>query len=232
MSGNATRLPAAAPADPADPLVATGAGGYSRNFRKRMPRIRTRKAAPAGLSITKAIVEAMGGSIGFDSAPNVKTTFHIEFPVVRDAVVVAPAEAGLDMCKRVLICEDDRDIASLLALMLQQNGLASDITYDAAQAKRLLARRSYALMTLDLGLSDQSGIALIRELWRDEKTADLPIMVVSANAHEGSKAPSGDGFSVIDWIGKPIGPAAPLDVVARGVGSGSGWASQRVACRG
>jgi signal transduction histidine kinase len=37
-----------------------------------------------GLSITKAMVENMGGSIGFDSQPNVRTIFYIEFPEWRE----------------------------------------------------------------------------------------------------------------------------------------------------
>lgn len=42
-----------------------------------------------GLSITKAIVERMGGSIGFDSVPNVRTTFFIEFPIWRETPSVS-----------------------------------------------------------------------------------------------------------------------------------------------
>lgn len=43
----------------------------------------TRKKGGTGLGlvITKAIVEQMGGSIGFDSVPDVRTTFFVEFPV-------------------------------------------------------------------------------------------------------------------------------------------------------
>lgn len=40
-----------------------------------------------GLSITQAIVEKMGGSIGFSSEPNVLTTFFVEFPIWDGAVV-------------------------------------------------------------------------------------------------------------------------------------------------
>lgn len=47
-----------------------------------------------GLSITKAIVERMGGIIGFDSVPNVRTTFFIEFPIWRETTSVS--EQGKD----------------------------------------------------------------------------------------------------------------------------------------
>lgn len=156
-----------------------------------------------GLSITKAIVEQMGGTIDFDSEPGVLTTFFIEFPLssVCEKPLALSYETGK---KRVLICEDDRDIAYLLKLMLEQMGLLTDIAYDAEQAKVMLAQHEYAAMTLDLGLPGKSGIVLIRELRAAKETAELPIVVVSANASEGRAELQSESFCVIDWISKPI----------------------------
>lgn len=155
-----------------------------------------------GLSITKAIVEQMGGSIGFNSEPDVLTIFFVEFPVWQEPAVNASGLSGKE--KRVLICEDDHDIAALLRLMLEQNGLAADIAYDAMQAKRMLAQGEYVAMTLDLALPDQDGISLIRELRKTKDAASLPIVVVSAKAVEGRQELGGEAISVIDWISKPI----------------------------
>ena len=157
-----------------------------------------------GLSITKAIVEQMGGRIGFESKPNVLTTFWIEFPVWQESVVVSPIQMGTSQKKRILICEDDHDIASLLRIMMAQAGFTTDFACNAAQAKQMLAQYSYDAMTVDLGLPDQSGTSLIRELRESKNTASLPIIVISANALEGRKELSGEAFSVIDWISKPI----------------------------
>jgi DNA-binding response OmpR family regulator len=152
-----------------------------------------------GLAITKSIVEQMGGSIGFDSEPDVQTTFFIEFPAWNE--IAATNTTGK---KRVLICEDDHDIAALLRMMLEQAGLATDIASNAAQAKEMLHTGEYAAMTLDLGLPDQNGIALIRELRANKETATLPIVVVSARASEGRMELNGEAFSVADWLTKPI----------------------------
>jgi len=170
-----------------------------------------------GLSITKAMVEQMGGSIGFDSRPDVLTTFYVEFPIWQEAAV-APVEIDSAAGKtRVLICEDDHDIAALLRLMLEQAGLAADIAYSAGQAKQLLAQGSYAAMTLDLELPDQSGSALIRELRDAKPTATLPIIVVSANAIEGRKELGSEAFSVVDWISKPINQEQLMAVLKHAV---------------
>lgn len=106
--------------------------------------------------------------------------------------------------KRVLICEDDQDVAALLCLLLEQFGLAADIACDAAQAKSMLTQGNYAAMTLDLALPDQDGIALIRELRAAKETAALPILVVSADAIKRREELGGEVSSVIDWINKPI----------------------------
>ena len=175
-----------------------------------------------GLSITKAIVEMMGGSIGFDSEPNVQTTFYVEFPIVNETAKIEPDTAYVAGRHHVLICEDDPDIAALLRLMLVQIGLTSDIAYDAAQAKLLLKKHDYAAMTLDLGLPDQNGIALIRELRESPATASLPILVISANAEEGSQKLNGDVFKVVDWLSKPISPDKLKQALYQALRNGTG----------
>lgn len=179
-----------------------------------------------GLSITQAIIEQMGGSIGFTSQPNVLTTFFVEFPVWQEDKIVIPVLSETTGRKRVLICEDDHDIAALLRLMLEQAGLAADIAYDAAQAKQLLAQQPYAAMTLDLSMPNQDGLSLIRELRADKATASLPIVVVSANASEGRKELNGEAFSVIDWIGKPIDQVKLVEALKQAVGQVSDARSQ------
>ncbi|MDD4963807.1 MAG: PAS domain S-box protein [Gallionella sp.] len=171
-----------------------------------------------GLSITKAIIEQMGGSIGFTSHPNVETTFFVEFPIWNPAENTPPVLATASDRKHVLICEDDRDVAELLRIMLEQSGLVADVAYDAAQAKQLLAQRSYAAMTLDLSMPNQDGISLIRELRASPATATLPIVVVSANANEGRKVLNSDAFSVIDWIEKPIDQVHLASALRQAVG--------------
>ncbi len=170
-----------------------------------------------GLSIARAIVEKMGGNIGFSSEPNVLTTFFIEFPIWEETVVTAVCKIG-GKGKRILICEDDRDTAALLRLMLEQDGQVADIAYDTEQAKQRLAQSNYAAMTLDLALPDQDGISFIRELRMKEKTANLPIVVVSARAIEGSLELKSEAYSVIDWISKPINQEQMVLAVRRAVG--------------
>lgn len=180
-----------------------------------------------GLSIAKAIVEQMGGSIGFDSQPNVQTVFYVEFPEWVERKLPEIGHRINGSAHRVLVCEDSRDTATVLRMMLEQAGYAVDIAYDANQAKQLLAQGGYAAMTLDLELPGQSGISLIRELHGQEATANLPTLVVSARASEGRQALSGEVFGVVEWIDKPVDQERLLSVLNRVAGK-SGRAHPKV----
>jgi PAS domain S-box-containing protein len=200
--------------------VADHGPGISYEFRQRIfqkfsqadaSTTRQEGGTGLGLSISKAIIERLGGEIGFFSEPGKGATFYFELPEWRGeslSTPVAPVLPGApdapDGRPRVLVCEDDPDVAKLIQLMLQNAGLASDIAYDAAEAKALLLSRRYAAMTLDLMLPDQDGLSLIRELRTAPGMAHLPVIVVSATAEEGKLKLHGENLEVIDWIGKPI----------------------------
>lgn len=127
-----------------------------------------------------------------------------------------PSETGGNGQYRILICEDDADIATLLKLMLENAGYQSRVARTAAQAKQLLEEGDYDAMTLDLALPDQDGISLLQELRQNPKTQDLPVIVVSVTAKEGQQELNGDAFGVIDWIQKPIEESLLIDRLSYG----------------
>lgn len=101
--------------------------------------------------------------------------------------------------------------------MAEQIGLAADIARDAVQAKQMLAQGNYAAVTVDLMLSGQDGIALIRELRAAKRTAALPILVVSFHASEVRKELHDETLNVIDWIDKPVNQAHFLETLKQAV---------------
>lgn len=180
----------------------------------------TRKAGGTGLglSIAKAIVERHGGNIGFDSEEGAGATFFFDLPVMVGQVAAESTDApkspktettveqtGSDaVLARVLICEDDHDVAHLLSMILAQAGMASDIAHDAAAARALLKKNSYDAMTVDIVLPDKDGISLIRELRRNEATRSLPIVIVSGRAEETRDKIKASTLGIVDWLNKPI----------------------------
>ncbi len=171
-----------------------------------------------GLNISKAIVEKHGGNIGFVTQPHTGTTFYFDLPERAESPIagVQPPER-IRPAKRILICEDDADIATLLRMVLSQAGYGSDIARDADEARRLLDKYRYAAMTLDITLPGKDGITLYRELRDNPGTMNLPIVVISAKAGEHQEKINGGAVTVVDWIKKPIDKERMLAAISRAV---------------
>lgn len=182
---------------------------------------RQRGGTGLGLNISKAIVERHNGFIAFDTVVGEGTTFFFDLPELEVAAVTEVTRAR-DQRDAVLIVEDEPDVARLLALLLEKEGITSDIASDAASARQLLSKHTYRALTLDLMLPDEDGVHLLRELRRDEATRELPIIVVSAVADQGRDQLNGSGIGVIDWLAKPIDEQRLLDAIRRSLGAGTG----------
>ncbi|MDI1274363.1 PAS domain S-box protein [Polaromonas sp.] len=157
-----------------------------------------------GLAISKAIVERMEGSLGFTSKVDVGTTFYFELPEWREAPpVTAPMSLDGINRPRILVCEDDPDVARLIGMMLDKAGFDADIAHTAAQARDYLKMESYAAMTVDVQLPYENGLDLIRSLRQEKRTADLPVLVLSVTAAE-ARLHAGNTLAVSAWLEKPI----------------------------
>ena len=81
---------------------------------------------------------------------------------------------------RLLIVEDNRTYAGLLAIRLTRSGFDSDQAHSASLAREAMARLDYAAIILDLGLPDEDGIALLRGI---RSGGDMtPVVVVTARS--------------------------------------------------
>jgi PAS domain S-box-containing protein len=167
-----------------------------------------------GLSIAKAIVERHGGHIGFETRPEAGTTFTFDLAEWGGETALA---AGSLAGARILICEDDPDLALELRHTLEREGCQIDVAGTAVDAKRLLAGNSYSAMTLDLLLPDQDGLSLVRELRLDARTSGMPVVVVSAWGGEERDERIGETLGVLEWLVKPVDPARLLTAVRRAV---------------
>lgn len=165
---------------------------------------RSKGGTGLGLSITKAIVERHDGRVEFHSEIGSGTVFHVDLPAHHAVIeAVTPANAT-NQPVRVLICEDNPDVARILAEMIEPEGVICDVAGSAVGARALLGRRAYRLMLLDLTLPDADGLSFLQELRSDPATDQMPIIVVSGRAHEGSANFAGDALAVVDWINKPV----------------------------
>ncbi len=154
-----------------------------------------------GLSIVRAVVDRHGGRVSFDSVVGQGTEFFVDLPAVRHVSVDMETSA---QAPRVLICEDNADVAFVLAELVRENGYACDTVATASAARLVLASGDYAALLLDLKLPDGDGLTLIRELRDSTAHRHLPIVVVSGSAQSGREFSLGESFAVVDWLQKPV----------------------------
>jgi DNA-binding response OmpR family regulator len=98
---------------------------------------------------------------------------------VRAEATAPPADAG----RRVLLIEDDRDIAEAIAYHLESRGLRVRLAYTGEEGLEA-ARRGVDLILLDLNLPNMDGLELCRLIRRQSATAHVPIIIVSARGEE------------------------------------------------
>jgi DNA-binding response OmpR family regulator len=105
----------------------------------------------------------------------------------------------------ILVAEDDRDIAGLIAHYVQKAGWTARLAASGDEAL-LLARASPPdLAILDVMLPGMSGFEVCRALRADSRTADLPIIIVTARADEPDRIVGLD-LGADDYISKPFSP--------------------------
>lgn len=86
--------------------------------------------------------------------------------------------------KKILVVDDEPDVRSFLATCIEDAGFQVDTACDGAEAFEKLQADPPDLMTLDMVMPRVSGISLMRRLRAMEKFARLPVIVITAHAHD------------------------------------------------
>ncbi|HYB94012.1 MAG TPA: PAS domain-containing protein [Vicinamibacterales bacterium] len=176
-----------------------------------------------GLSIVRHLIDLHGGSVRAESpGVGLGATFTIELPLLQGA---APAVDGpavppprnlhrLDGL-RVLVAEDDVDARDLVVHLLEQAGASVFAAATASEALDLLDAAHPDVLVSDIGMPDQDGYSLLREIRRrGGPVGRVPALAVTAYAgaqdHERALAA---GFQA--HLGKPIVPHQLIDTVHR-----------------
>jgi DNA-binding response OmpR family regulator len=102
---------------------------------------------------------------------------------------------------RLLVVEDNQQLAEMLGHGLQAAGYETDRLATSAEARAALATTRYAALILDLGLPDGDGLAILREI-RHRKDP-LPVLVLTARGGVHDRV-SGLRSGADDYLAKPF----------------------------
>ena len=116
---------------------------------------------------------------------------------------------------RLLVVEDEEDLAGALRLGLVRAGYAVDVAVDAAQAYELLLVNAYDLMLLDVNLPDEDGFAVCRAIRSGAVEVaggrDLRVLMLTARGALGDRV-RGLDEGADDYLVKPF---ALVELLAR-----------------
>lgn len=172
-----------------------------------------------GLTITRRIVEAMGGCLGVDSVVGEGSNFHVDLTVASSlpVAVLAPSVAGLAIAGEptLLYVEDSAANRKLMEEIMGAFANVTLLTASNAEDGIGLARARHPdLIIMDINLPGLTGFDALGELRRFESTKDIPVMALSASVmpadiRRGLEA----GF--VDYLVKPVDIVTLVEAINR-----------------
>ncbi|HLT23499.1 MAG TPA: response regulator [Ignavibacteria bacterium] len=118
------------------------------------------------------------------------------------------------MGKKILICDDDRDIVEVTSLILRDDGYEVKAVYTSDNILEEVKEYTPDLVLMDLRVPRKGGEEATKEIKQDKKTREIPILVFSAN-HEAvkiSKEIGADGF-----VSKPYDIDIFLEIIKHSI---------------
>jgi CheY-like chemotaxis protein len=145
-----------------------------------------------GLPLSKGLAEAMGGTLELASVPQQGSSFWVELPLAEAPELGAGQEAGsapeqgkaepTGPALTVLYIEDNVSNLQLVERVMQRRGIALISAMRPQLGLDLAGEHRPDLVLLDLHLPDMPGQEVFRRLQANPKTADIPVVVLSADA--------------------------------------------------
>ncbi|TAH36511.1 MAG: response regulator [Alphaproteobacteria bacterium] len=187
-----------------------------------------------GLSICRQLVELMGGTINFTSAPNQGSTFWFEIVLEittptddkariiesssKQIAVDDPAAATIHHPMKpltILVAEDNRVNQMVIIAMLKKLGHSIDLVSNGIEAVNAVQNKKYDVVLMDVQMPEMDGITATRKIRETQKEGSkVPIIAITANAMRGDR----ENYlraGMNDYVSKPINLPSLIEAIHR-----------------
>jgi two-component system phosphate regulon response regulator PhoB len=119
--------------------------------------------------------------------------------------ILAQRELFESMNARILVVDDEADIAALVAYNLARAGYRVSTARSGSEALRAAVEETPDLVVLDLMLPDVSGFEVLQELRKRSETRDVGVILLTARDQETDRL-QGLSLGADDYVSKPFSP--------------------------
>ena len=175
-----------------------------------------------GLSLVQKLVELHGGTVEAHSAGlGQGSEFIVRLPALSPArESIAPIETAKQPAQtsRVLVVDDNMDVADMLVMMLQMFGHEVQAAYSGQTALETAVEYQPDFVLLDIGLPDMNGYEVARRLRQQPQTKDVRLIAMTGYGQDSDRQLSQEaGFDL--HLVKPVDPKKLQDLLATRQGS-------------
>src|SRR5688572_26329070 len=175
-----------------------------------------------GLSLVQKLVELHSGKVSAHSAGlGQGSEFMVRLPTLSTAgqrIAPAPIERGelSTQTARVLVVDDNVDVADMIVMLLQLFGHKAKAAYSGQSALETATEYKPDVVLLDIGMPDMNGYEVAQQLRRQPQTKDVRLIAMTGYGQDSDRQRSQEAGCEHHLV-KPVDPQKLQDLLARRV---------------